>query len=76
MKIKQRSCDSIGINTSLNIINIKNHDYKTGEIVKYSVDGTAIDGLSTDKEYYVSVINEDQFKLANVGVGTTVKIFI
>ena len=44
-------------------INIKNHDYKTGEIVKYSVNGTEIDGLSTDKEYYVSVINEDQFKL-------------
>ena len=69
---KQRSCESTGISTALNIINIKNHDYKTGEIVKYSVDGTAIDGLSTDKQYYVSVINKDQFKLAAVGVGTTV----
>ena len=72
---KARSCESTGISTSLNIINIPNHDYKSGEIVKYSVDGTAIDGLSTDKEYYVSVINNDQFKLAPVGVGTTVKDF-
>ena len=31
-----------------------------------------IDGLSTDKQYYVSVIDKDQFKLAAVGVGTTV----
>ena len=72
---KARSCETTGINTSLNVINIKNHDYKTGEIVKYSVNGTEIDGLSTDKEYYVSVINEDQFKLAAVGVGTTVSDF-
>ena len=72
---KARSCETIGINTALNVINIQNHDYKTGEIVKYSVNGTAIDGLSTDKEYYVSVVNEDQFKLAAVGVGTTVSNF-
>ena len=72
---KERSCESTGISTALSIINIPSHDYKTGEIVKYSVDGTTIDGLSTDKQYYVSVVNEDQFKLAAVGVGTTVSNF-
>ena len=72
---KERSCESTGISTALSIINIPSHDYKTGEIVKYSVDGTTIDGLSTDKEYYVSVVNDDQFKLAAVGVGTTVSNF-
>ena len=72
---KQRSCEASGITTSLNIVNIKDHDYKTGEIVQYSVDGTAIDGLSTDKQYYVSVIDKDKFKLAAVGVGTTVSSF-
>ena len=72
---KQRSCESTGISTALNIINIPDHDYKNGEIVNYSVDGTAIDGLSTDKQYYVSVVNKDQFKLAAVGVGTTVSSF-
>ena len=72
---KQRSCEASGITTSLNIVNIKDHDYKTGEIVQYSVDGAAIDGLSTDKQYYVSVIDKDKFKLAAVGVGTTVSSF-
>ena len=72
---KQRSCESTGISTALSIINIPSHDYKTGEIVKYSVDGTTIDGLSTDKQYYVSVVNKDQFKLAAVGVGTTASSF-
>ena len=72
---KSRSCETTGISTALGIINIENHDYKTGEVVKYSVNGTAIDGVSTDKEYYVSVINENQFKLAAVGVGTTVSNF-
>ena len=32
---KQRSCEPTGINTSLNSIQIENHDYKTGEIVQY-----------------------------------------
>ena len=72
---KQRSCESTGISTSLNIVNIKDHDFKNGEIVNYSVDGTAVDGLSTDKQYYISVVNKDQFRLAAVGVGTTVKSF-
>ena len=72
---KQRSCEATGITTSLSVVNIKDHDYKTGEIVQYSVDGTAIDGLSTDKQYYVSVIDKDKFKLAAVGVGTTVSSF-
>ena len=73
---KQRSCEIYWNNYIFKRNqNIKDHDYKTGEIVQYSVDGTAIDGLSTDKQYYVSVINKDQFKLAAVGVGTTVSSF-
>ena len=48
---KEKTCNSIGINTSLNTINITNHDYKNGEIVRYSFDGTAVDGLSTSLDY-------------------------
>ena len=72
---KKRTCGIVGINTALDIITISNHDYKTGEIVKYSVDGTTIIGLSTLSEYYVTAINKDQFKLSAVGVGTTNKDF-
>ena len=72
---KKRTCGVAGINTALDIVTISNHDYKTGEIVKYSVDGTAVAGLSTLSEYYVTAINNDQFKLSVVGVGTTNKDF-
>jgi len=72
---KKRSCEPTGINTSLNSIQIENHDYKNGEIVQYSPDGTSVDGLSSDKDYYVTVINKDSFKLSPVGVGTTTKDF-
>ena len=74
---KLKTCEPTGINTALDRITIHNHDYKTGEIIKYSTDpeGTAIQGLSTDKEYYVYVVDENTFKLSTVGVGTTAKDF-
>ena len=72
---KQRLCSSSGINTALNTVTINNHGYKTGEIVKYSFDGTAVSGLSTTVEYYVTEIDQNTFKLSSVGVGTTAKDF-
>ena len=33
---KKRSCGVTGVSTSLNCIKIKNHDYKSGEIIKYA----------------------------------------
>ena len=75
MKIKKDLVIQLGISTALGIINIPNHGYQTGETIKYSVDGTSIDGLSTDKEYYLFSKMKIQFKLASVGVGTTTKDF-
>ena len=74
---KHKTCAPIGINTALDIVTIQKHDYKTGEIVTYSADpdGTAVEGLSSDKEYYVNVLDENSFKLSTVGVGTTAKDF-
>lgn len=69
---KKRTCGTVGIVTTLDTINITDHDYKDGEIVTYSVDGTAISGLSTSKQYYVTVVDKDNFKLSVAGVGTTV----
>ena len=42
---KQRTTATTGINTSRGTVTIANHDYESGEIVKYTADGTAI-GLS------------------------------
>jgi len=72
---KQRTLQPVGVDTALNIIHIHDHGYRDQEIVQYSSDGNVIEGLSTSLDYYVKVINKDSFKLANVGVGTTVKDF-
>ena len=63
---KKRSIGPVGINTSLDIVNIKNHDYDTGEIVKYTCDGNPVGGLSINTEYYLTKIDKDSFKLSRI----------
>jgi len=74
---KHKTCGPTGINTALDIITIWNHDYKSGEVIEYKSDpdGVSIEGLSSDKEYYVNVLDQNSFKLSTVGIGTTVKDF-
>lgn len=74
---KKRTVFSVksGINTSINTINIKNHDFKTGEIVKYSTTGVEIGGLINNNEYYVTVVDNDSFTLSKIGVGSQPKDF-
>ena len=68
---KKRTAVPAGINTALNCINIKNHDYESGEIITYTCDGTPIAGLTTDTDFYVTKKDDDSFYLSSVGVGTT-----
>ena len=68
---KKRTATSSGINTALNSIKIENHDYETGEIVTYNCDGTPIAGLTTSTDFYITKVDDDNFKLSSVGVGTT-----
>jgi len=68
---KKRSCGITGVSTSLNYIEIKNHDYKSGETVKYTAGSSPISGLTDESEYYVIKIDNDKFKLANVGLTTS-----
>ena len=64
-----------GINTSINQINILNHDFKNGEIVKYSTSGSVIGGLTNNTEYYVTAVDNNSFKLSEIGTGSTIKDF-
>ena len=68
---KKRTVSSTvsGINTSINQINISAHDFRSGEIVKYSTSGTAIGGLTNNTEYYVTVVDNNSFKLSGIGTG-------
>ena len=70
---KQRTATIAGISTVLNTINIVSHGYKQGEELTYSTTGTVISGLVTTANYLVDRVNNDSFKLAPVGLGTTSK---
>ena len=67
---KKRTAPVTGINTSSNLITIVDHDYKTGEKVKYTCTGTPISGLSVDTEYFVTAVDKDSFHLSQVGVSS------
>ena len=67
---KKRTIFPVGINTALNIINSVNHDFESGEIVKYTCKGTPVSGLTTDTEYYITKVDNNNFKLSTVGVAT------
>ncbi|GIS09201.1 MAG: hypothetical protein CM15mP113_3310 [Pseudomonadota bacterium] len=60
-----------GISTSLNVVTFKNHGFESGEIVEYSAETTAIQGLSTTSSYYIKKLTNDTFQLADAGIGGT-----
>ena len=70
---KYREASPVGINTSKNIITIKDHGYLSGDVVTYKTSGLEILGLSTAKSYFVTKITDDELRLSEVGIGTTNK---
>ena len=62
-----------GINTALNQISIKDHGYKSGEIIQYSYNTDGILGINSNTDYFVTAVDSDNFRLSSVGVGTTAK---
>ena len=68
---KKRTAGIAGISTSYNEITITNHDYASGDVIKYTeTTGTVVGGLSTGTEYYVTAVDADKFKLSEVGVAS------
>ncbi len=59
-----------GVNTFDYYIFAKNHNLKEKDIIRYSTTDTEISGLSTTTEYLVSVLDDNKFQLASIGVGT------
>ena len=60
-----------GISTSESKVKFNNHGFKDGELIKYTSDGP-ISGLSTSNQYYVLKLNDNEFRLANAGIGGTI----
>jgi hypothetical protein len=63
--------NTIGINTFDSYFFAKNHGFSDGDLVEYSTTDTPISGLSTSIYYYINVIDNNKFKLASAGIGTT-----
>jgi hypothetical protein len=68
---KKRTSNVSGINTALNIIHIESHGYESGEIVTYDYTENSIAGLASTSTYYVTKVDENNFKLSLVGTSTT-----
>jgi len=64
---KKRSVISAGINTASNTVTIENHDYNSGEVIRYSTGSSSIGGLVDGKDYYVTSIDNNQFRLSEIG---------
>ena len=68
---KKRTAPAVtGISTSTNTVTISNHDYKTGEKIKYTCIGTPVSGLTTNTEYYVTTVDKNSFKLSSIGISS------
>ena len=59
-----------GISTSDDYVLAFNHNFNNGEIIEYSTEGTIASGLSTTTQYAVKVIDNNRFRLCDVGVAT------
>ena len=72
---KKRVVGTAGVSTSLNKIEFVSHGYESGEIVNYSSTGTTIGGLVSGTDYYLTSVDDNNFKLSAVGLGSTNKDF-
>jgi len=61
-----------GINTFFNVIEYKNHNLKSGDVVEYYSSDQIISGLSTLSSYLVTKIDDDSFKLSDAGIGASI----
>jgi len=67
--------NSSGISTSNGYVTIKNHGFKSGEIVKYTTTGTSVGGLQNNLTYFITEIDKDTFRLSQVGIASTQQTF-
>jgi len=72
---KKRSVSISGINTSINQITIQDHGFNSGDVVRYTTDGTQIGGLTQNFDYYLTKVDSDNFKLSEVGIDNVNKDF-
>ena len=68
---KRRLIAPTGINTYSDYIEYQDHGFADGEVVRYSNSDISIGGLQTTQDYYVLKVDDNRFRLAAAGIGTT-----
>ena len=58
---------SNGISTVGDYIYAKNHNLKEKDLVVYSSSGSVVTGLTTTSQYYVTILDNNKFKLSDAG---------
>lgn len=58
-----------------NTINIPKHGFNSGEIIVYNAVVTPISGLTSSSKYYITKVDDDNFKLSDIGVGQTLSTY-
>jgi len=67
--------DLSNVNINNNTLDILNHGYIDKQIIRFDSDGTLPTGLDSSKEYYVSTIDNNSFRVSevrNVGTADTI----
>lgn len=57
-----------GISITDNCVYAKNHNFREKDLILYTTTGNVIAGLSTSSKYYVSIVDENKFKLCDAGL--------
>jgi len=60
-----------GVSTTNHTINFNNHGFDEGDLIEYNYQTTAIVGLSSSYQYYISKLDDNSFRLFNAGIGGT-----
>ena len=60
-----------GISTINHTINFNNHGFNEGDLIEYNYQTTAIVGLSSSYQYYISKLDDNSFRLFNAGIAGT-----
>ena len=58
-----------------NTINLPKHGFNNGELITYDSTSTPIAGLSSGTDYYVTKVDDNNFRLSSIGIGTLSKNF-
>ncbi len=73
-EFKKRTTLPVGVSTSNNSIKITGHGYEDGEILTYATTGSVIGNLADSAQYKVLKIDNNNFRLAQAGVGGTLTV--